>query len=95
MHDSWDSVCVCVRVRACARVFSVVLIKSHELPRQLTDVLRFFSYLASENRCSPNDMFLCTESKVCISKALFCDGIDHCGDGTDEPEDCGEIIFRC
>ena len=34
------------------------------------------------------DQFQC-DNKVCLKKELQCDGIDHCGDNTDETH-CGE-----
>lgn len=42
--------------------------------------------------------FLC-ENRKCIPIQLHCDGFDHCGDGSDEPESCeaqweSELIDR-
>ena len=39
--------------------------------------------------CPSSGDMLC-QNQVCISKLLFCDGIDHCGDGSDEPEGCAD-----
>ncbi|XP_055630160.1 uncharacterized protein LOC129770972 isoform X2 [Toxorhynchites rutilus septentrionalis] len=42
-----------------------------------------FSYLD----CYMGTEFLC-ENRKCIPIQLHCDGFDHCGDGSDEPESC-------
>jgi len=39
--------------------------------------------------CPSSGDMLC-QNQVCVSKLLFCDGIDHCGDGSDEPEGCAD-----
>lgn len=44
---------------------------------------------AAKNRPCHSNEFLCNQSRYCIKKSLFCDGIDHCpGDFSDEPEKC-------
>lgn len=42
-----------------------------------------FSYLD----CYMGSEFLC-QNRKCIPIQLHCDGFDHCGDGSDEPESC-------
>ncbi|XP_055538591.1 uncharacterized protein LOC129726052 isoform X2 [Wyeomyia smithii] len=42
-----------------------------------------FSYLD----CYMGSEFLC-QNRKCIPVQLHCDGFDHCGDGSDEPESC-------
>ncbi|XP_011186911.1 uncharacterized protein LOC105214907 isoform X2 [Zeugodacus cucurbitae] len=44
-----------------------------------------FNYL----NCYIGSEFLCGNNH-CISIRLHCDGFDHCGDGSDEPESCEE-----
>lgn len=41
----------------------------------------------SDKDCYTDANFLC-ENQRCISILLHCDGFDHCGDNSDEGEDC-------
>ena len=43
--------------------------------------------------CIGSDMFHCT-SGLCVPRKLLCDGTDHCGDGSDEQEECGELPYH-
>lgn len=43
---------------------------------------------APNNTCDEN-AFICL-NKVCIPKQFVCDHDDDCGDGSDEPLDCGK-----
>ena len=40
-------------------------------------------------QCPPNRPFRCKNDRVCLWIGRQCDGIDNCGDNTDE-KDCGE-----
>jgi len=42
---------------------------------------------ATHCECPSTGDMLC-QNQVCVSKLLFCDGKDDCGDGSDEPEGC-------
>jgi len=42
---------------------------------------------ATHCMCPSSGDMLC-ENQVCVSKLLFCDGKDDCGDGSDEPAGC-------
>ncbi|CAD7083254.1 unnamed protein product [Hermetia illucens] len=55
------------------------------LPSRLAIVYSVFNYI----NCYIGSEFLC-ENNHCISIRLHCDGFDHCGDGSDEPEKCEE-----
>ncbi|KAM7358950.1 CUB and LDLa domain isoform 3-T3 [Cochliomyia hominivorax] len=50
---------------------------------KLAIVYSVFNYL----NCYIGSEFLCSNNH-CISIRLHCDGFDHCGDGSDEPESC-------
>ncbi|XP_034484194.1 uncharacterized protein LOC117789213 isoform X2 [Drosophila innubila] len=52
---------------------------------KLAIVYSVFNYL----NCYIGSEFLCGNNH-CISIRLHCDGFDHCGDGSDEPETCEE-----
>lgn len=52
---------------------------------KLAIVYSVFNYL----NCYIGSEFLCNNNH-CISIRLHCDGFDHCGDGSDEPESCEE-----
>ncbi|XP_034106579.1 uncharacterized protein LOC117569506 isoform X1 [Drosophila albomicans] len=52
---------------------------------KLAIVYSVFNYL----NCYIGSEFLCGNNH-CISIRLHCDGFDHCGDGSDEPESCEE-----
>lgn len=58
---------------------------------------------APPSQCPP-DMFQCVEKKHCIPIAYLCDGIDNCGDGSDESSEvsgpcenvqCTETQMKC
>ncbi|XP_037810549.1 uncharacterized protein LOC119602848 isoform X2 [Lucilia sericata] len=50
---------------------------------KLAIVYSVFNYL----NCYIGSEFLCSNNH-CISIRLHCDGFDHCGDGSDEPDSC-------
>ncbi len=51
-------------------------------------VEHFLWALGSNTSCDP-DQFSCHDGRRCIGGEFFCDGIIHCGDGSDEtPEMC-------
>ncbi|KAM7302325.1 uncharacterized protein ISCGN_017842 [Ixodes scapularis] len=56
--------------------------------RNYTGLNLAFTGYVNEIRCDLDEMFLCQKTGVCISKTLLCDQVDHCGDRSDEPQDC-------
>ncbi|EEC01179.1 secreted protein, putative [Ixodes scapularis] len=56
--------------------------------RNYTGLNLAFTGYVNEIRCDLGEMFLCQKTGVCISKTLLCDQVDHCGDRSDEPQDC-------
>lgn len=44
-------------------------------------------------KCLPSDG-LCADNETCIGRQLFCDGMPHCPNGTDENK-CGKNINLC
>ena len=47
-------------------------------------VLDVLGCLASQFEC---------DNRVCVSRELECDGVDNCGDNSDEIRPCGEYII--
>ena len=55
-------------------------------PMFCTDVVRICNCAACRE-----DHIECSNTGFCLTAArYFCNGIDDCGDGSDEPENCGE-----
>ncbi len=42
----------------------------------------------NSTHCACRDDELLCRNGMCLSKARFCDGVDDCKDGTDEPYGC-------
>lgn len=53
------------------------------------NLLCFLMSVTVKFPCPPYRQFRCRNDRVCLSTSRVCDGIDNCGDGTDE-ENCGE-----
>ena len=51
--------------------------------------LNYYCFNAGD--CSPQYYFRCDNS-VCVEKSYVCDGIDSCGDNSDEEQNCGISI---
>ena len=43
------------------------------------------------------DQIRCNNTGLCIAGSNYCNGVDNCGDSTDEPDNCDicEHRFRC
>ncbi|QQP57589.1 Serine protease nudellike [Caligus rogercresseyi] len=52
---------------------------------------RCSSINATHCACNPQE-FLCEKSHVCMHESKFCDGVDDCGDASDEPPGCGVCL---
>lgn len=62
---------------------------SQEKSSKLVIVYAAFNY----KHCFTDANFLCKNHR-CISILLYCDGFDHCGDGSDEPVDCKRSFVK-
>ncbi|CAB4060035.1 unnamed protein product [Lepeophtheirus salmonis] len=38
------------------------------------------------------DQFMCKRTRLCLERNAFCDGVDDCGDSSDEPSGCGDCV---
>ncbi|CAN8021486.1 unnamed protein product [Ixodes persulcatus] len=62
--------------------------------RNYTGLNLAFTGYVNEIHCDLDQMFLCQKTRVCIFKTLLCDQVDHCGDRSDEPQDCEIACFK-
>jgi len=47
-----------------------------------------------ENSCTCETQHGKCHNNLCVHKDKFCDGVDDCGDGSDEGENCGKCISK-